>query len=581
MSTDYHTDLLVIGSGAGGLAAALTAREQGLEVLVVEKTGLFGGASAISGGAIWIPGNRQARAAGLDSDLAAARTYLEQVIGPDYDAALIEAYLTHGAEALAFLESHTELRLRVRPHSPDYHGELAGASDGGRVLEVETYDGRALGPLFEHLRPPPASMLLFGGMMVNRVDVQHFLDARRSWRSLRHCLGLLTRYARDRLRHARGTRLTVGNALMARLLASTRQRNIPLWRHAAVDGLLVEDGVVTGARILHEGRLVQLSARRGVVLATGGFGASPEAPAQRPGTGDDHRSMTPAGSTGDGLRLGEAAGAAIGSGLASRFYWAPVSVLRRADGSTEAFPHLVTDRAKPGMIAVDRQGRRFVNEADSYHRFVTAMLADPARRSPCHLLCDSRALAAYGLGLARPAPAGNQALIRAGYLLRADSLEALATQMGVDPATLAGTVARYNAHAREGRDPDFGKGDSSYNRAQGDPGHPVHPCLAALEAPPFYAVRLHTGDLGSAAGMRTDANARVLDARGQPVPGLYAAGNDMHSIMNGTYPGPGITLGPALTFGYLAGRHAARRDELRPLGQTVSAPPPSTSGEFV
>ncbi|MEP9397467.1 FAD-dependent oxidoreductase [Mesorhizobium sp. KR2-14] len=545
-------DLIVLGSGAAGLSAAVTAASHGLKVLVAEKEAHFGGASAISGGTIWIPGNRQASEAKLDASLATARTYLTHMIGEGADLELVDAFLQRGGEALAFLEENSELKFKVRPFSPDYHMELEGSSDGGRALEVLEYDGSRLGDRFRELRKPPEGMLLFGGMMVNRADVQHFLNARRSWASLKHCLKLLARYAKDRISHERGTRLVVGNALIARLARSAFDLGVDLRTGLTVSRLIEEDGQICGVVVRTAAGERQVRARAGVVLATGGFGALEDASRWRPQTDASHRSMSPAGNIGDGMALAIAAGAVRGEGLVSNFYWAPVSVLTHEDGSEEKFPHLVTDRAKPGIIAVNRCGRRFVNEADSYHRFVLAMQADPEVNSPCHLVCDSAALSAYGMGLARPAPVSNKALVKSGYLIEAASIGELAERIGVDPIALTDTIERYNACAARGDDPEFGRGTSSYNRSMGDPDRRPNPCLGPIRQAPFYAVRLVTGDLGSATGIRTDANARALDGGGRPIPGLYAAGNDMNSIMNGTYPGPGITLGPALTFGYLA-----------------------------
>ncbi|MNE46746.1 3-oxosteroid 1-dehydrogenase [compost metagenome] len=243
--------------------------------------------------------------------------------------------------------------------------------------------------------------------------------------------------------------------------------------------------------------------------------------------------------------------------MAANFFWAPVSELVHRNGERERFPHLVTDRAKPGVIAVNQAGRRFVNESNSYHHFVQTMFA--TGNAPCWLICDAEAMNRYGMGLARPKPVDNSALIEAGYLFRADSPEALARAIGVDPQGLRQTLERFNADAREGVDRQFAKGGNSYNRYMGDPAHTPNPCLAPLTRAPFYAIRLHTGDLGSARGLVTNAEANVLDRSGAPISGLYAAGNDMNSLMDGTYPGPGITIGPGLTFGYLAACHVADR----------------------
>ncbi|MFJ4345472.1 FAD-dependent oxidoreductase [Pseudomonas sp. NPDC089401] len=550
-----HYDLIVLGSGAGGFAAAATAACRGLKVLVVEKAETFGGTSAISGGAVWLYGTDQARAAGAKDSPEAMRSYLKAVIGAGCDSALVDAFIEQGHQALRWLEQHTELRYGLRPHSPDYYPEQPGATEFGRALEMVEYDGRRLGARFKDLTMPPPGMLLFGGMMVNRVDIQHFLNLRRSPASLWHCLKLMARYALDRLRHPRGTRLTTGNALIARLACSAFAHGTELWLRSEAQELLVEDGRVTGVLIQREGRLERIQARGGVVCAMGGFAAGALAAAYRPSSDAPHLSMSPASNDGAALRLGEAVAAAQGEGLAANFFWAPVSQVRHADGRVERFPHLVTDRAKPGVIAIAPNGRRFVNESNSYHHFVQTMFAQGI--GECWLLCDAEAMNRYGLGLARPKPVDNSALIDAGYLHRADSIAALAQAIGVDPNALQQTQARFNADARDGLDREFGKGGNSYNRYMGDPQHQPNPCLAPLAQAPFYAIRLHTGDLGSARGLVTNARANVLDRSGAAIPGLYAVGNDMNSLMNGTYPGPGITLGPALTFGWLAASHIA------------------------
>lgn len=557
MSCEEVVDLIVLGSGAAGFAAAATATRKGLKVLLVEKAARYGGTSAISGGAVWVHGTDQARAAGIEDSPEAMRRYLRKVIGPGYNAGLVDAYIERGHQALRWLEANTELKYALRPLSPDYYPDEEGATDRGRALEMLEYDGRRLGAHFKDLKMPPAGMLLFGGMMVNRVDIQHFLGFRRSPRSLLHCLKLMGRYAIDRASHPRGTRLTTGNALIARLATTAFADGLGLWLNSHAEELIVEDGAVRGALISREGRRHRVLSRGGVVCATGGFAAAQDAAAQRPQTGSAHLSMSPDSNTGDGLRLAQAVGAVLGEGLAANFFWAPVSEVVHRNGERERFPHLVTDRAKPGVIAVNQAGERFVNESGSYHHFVQRMFATGS--TPCWLVCDAEALNQYGLGLARPKPVDNAALIEAGYLHRADSAEQLAARIGVDPQGLRRTLEGYNRDARDGVDRAFGKGGNSYNRYMGDPQHRPDPCNAPLLKAPWYAVRLHTGDLGSARGLATDGQARVLDATGTPIPGLYAAGNDMNSLMDGTYPGPGITLGPGLTFGWLAACHVAER----------------------
>ena len=521
---------------------------------MLEKAPHFGGTSAISGGAVWINDTDQARNLGKSGSPEAMKTYLRAIIGEaNYRPDMIDAFVHAGREALAFLEQEGAVKYSLRPLSPDYYPDEPGGVDVGRALEVVEYDGRELGQHFTTLRSPPPGMLLFGGMMVNRVDIQHFLDMRRSWRSLAHCTKLLLRYGRDRLRHHRGTRLAMGNALIARMATLALRKGLELELNVTVTSLVEQNGHVTGVEIERDGQTLTLHAHRGVVLAAGGFAAGRIAPQFRPAT-QQHYTMSPVTNDGAAFQLGLSVDARQGADLPSNFFWAPVSVLRRPDGSEERFPHLVTDRAKPGVIAVNQRGVRFVNESNSYHHFASAMQQQP-ENAPCYLLCDAQAMKRYGLGLARPAPVNNDALVSAGYLHQADSLNELAQQLGLDPQQLEQTVSRYNQHAANGSDPEFHKGGNSYNRAMGDAAHGPNACNAPLLSAPFYAIKLFTGDLGTSRGLMTTADAQVINQQGQPIHGLYAVGNDMDSMMAGTYPGPGITLGPALTFGYLAAVH--------------------------
>ena len=554
-------DVIVIGSGAAGFAAAVTACCNGMSVLMLEKAPHFGGTSAISGGAVWINDTDQARLAGKSGSPEAIKTYLRTIIGEaNYRPALIDAFVASGREALAFLEQEGAVKYSLRPLSPDYYPDEAGAVDVGRALEVVEFDGRELGEHFSALRSPPPGMLLFGGMMVNRVDIQHFLDMRRSWTSFRHCTRLMLRYGRDRLRHKRGTRLAMGNALIARMATLALRKGLDLRLNVNVTSLIEEQGRVTGVTIEREGKEERLHARCGVVLAAGGFAAGQIAAQFRPAT-QQHFTMSPATNDGAAFQLASSVGAREGADLPSNFFWAPVSVLRHPDGTEERFPHLVTDRAKPGVIAVNQRGVRFVNESNSYHHFASAMQQQP-ENAPCYLIGDALAMKNYGLGLARPAPVNNDALVKAGYLHKADTLVELAHQLNLDPQTLEETVARYNRDAVNGIDSAFRKGGNSYNRAMGDPAHQPNACNAPLKQGPFYAITLYTGDLGTSRGLVTTADAQVINQRSEAIPGLYAVGNDMDSMMAGTYPGPGITLGPALTFGYLAARHMIQQQSL-------------------
>jgi succinate dehydrogenase/fumarate reductase flavoprotein subunit len=341
-----------------------------------------------------------------------------------------------------------------------------------------------------------------------------------------------------------------------------RCKNIDIWFGASVEHLLVEDDAVRGVGITDASGSRPITARKGVVLATGGFSHDQELRERYfPAAAGSVSAASPAG-TGDGLRIATAAGASVGTAVATPAYWVPASRFQRADGSAGVFPHTVTDRAKPGVIAVNGYGKRFVNEALSYHEFVLAMLRDgnDAASRSFYLVCDRHFLWTYGLGRIRPFALRLKRYVSSGELIEAPGIEALADLIGVETSALATTVERYNAHAQVGLDPEFGRGTTIYQRHLGDAGHRPNPCVAPIEQPPFYAMRIYPADLGTAIGLRTDCHARVLRNNGSVIAGLYACGNDMGSIMNGNYPGPGITLGPALTFGYIAGRHLAQTD---------------------
>jgi succinate dehydrogenase/fumarate reductase flavoprotein subunit len=553
---DETFDVVVAGSGAGGMAAALVARHAGLAVLVLEKTDRFGGSTAVSGGAMWVPGNHHAAEVGPADSREAVMTYLRAVIGNRLHTDLVEAYLDNGPEMVAFMERETALQFNARAHSPDYQADLAGASMGGRTLDPAPFDGRELGDKVDLLRPPYDSFLAFGGMMVNRTDIDRLLGVARSFGNFAHATSLLVRYAKDRLRYRRGTRLLMGNALAGRLLKSALDRKIDLRNHATVEEILIEDGAVTGVRANIDGRQRLIAARRGVVLATGGFPHDAALARQTIPHAENHFTMSPVGNAGDGVHLALAAGGTLAEDNAGPAFWAPVSVMKLGDGREIRFPHLILDRQKPGLVAVNATGRRFVNESASYHDFVEGMHRSHETVStiPAFLICDRRFLRKYGLGLVRPGPRFLRPFIKAGYLVEARSIRELAGKLDLPSDALSETIARMNEYARTGEDPEFKKGGNAYNRYLGDPAHKPNPCLGPIDTPPFYAVRVYPGDIGTATGLRTDAHARVLDHDGHPVPGLFAVGNDMNSVMAGTYPAAGITLGPALTFGYIAGR---------------------------
>jgi succinate dehydrogenase/fumarate reductase flavoprotein subunit len=475
------------------------------------------------------------------------------------NAGLRAAFLARGPEAVAYLEANTEVRLQPVKAYPDYYPERLGATSGGRVLEPVAFDGTRLGAHFARLRAPLPEFTLFGGMMVNRLDIPHLRRIGQSLHSTLRAARLVSEYAWQRLRSPRGTTLHLGNALAARLYASLLARQVEILFSADVEDLSMQGDRVSGVVIRHGSRDRPIAARRGVVIATGGF--SHDANLRKrffpPAAG--FVSATSTAGTGDGLRLATTAGAALNTEATSPAYWVPTSLFRRADGSRGVFPHMVTDRAKPGVIAVNAAGRRFVNEALSYHEFVLAMLRDgngePDRSA--YLICDRPFLWSYGLGRIKPFTRNVRRYVASGELIEAPDIAQLAVKIGIKPSVLTATIAGYNSDAKEGRDPEFGRGSTIYQRHLGDAAHKPNPCVALIVRAPFFAMRIYPADLGTAIGMKVDAQARVLREEGTPVAGLYACGNDMGSIMNGNYPGPGITLGPALTFGYIAARHLA------------------------
>jgi len=554
---DFDCDVLVVGSGASGLSAAVTAASRGLKVLVVEKEACFGGTTARSGGWLWIPGTRLATEQGLHEPAGAARRYLEHEATTHFDAVRVDAFLAHGPEAIAFFTSQTCLQFDMPPVFPDYHAEAPGGLPGGRSMVTRPFDGRELGPRIRQLGMPLPELTVFGMMLGSGKEIWHFMRALKSLESFVFVARRLSRHALDVMQFGRGMTLTNGNALAGRLAKAAMDLDVPVWLSSPVKQLLTDQSRVTGAVVDREGVPTRVRARYGVVLACGGFPHDIERRAQlfpHAPTGREHFTPSPSGNTGDGLRLAESVGGWVDATIPHAAAWVPTSVTARSDGTVGVMPHFI-DRAKPGVIAVTTQGQRFTNEGNSYHDFVQAMVV-ACKGLPevsAWLVCDHRTLRQYGLGCVAPQPLPIGRHVRSGYLKRGASWADLARETGVDAGALTATVARFNEGARRGEDPDFGKGSKAYNRYQGDVLNQPNPCVAPLETGPFYAIKLVVGDIGTFAGLVTDERTQVLDAQRRPIPGLFAVGNDAASIMGGNYPGAGITLGPALTFGYIAG----------------------------
>jgi succinate dehydrogenase/fumarate reductase flavoprotein subunit len=561
VSATLTCDLAVVGSGAAGLATAVTAAFLGLDVIVVEKEAQIGGTSAWSGGWLWAPRNPLAVAAGIEEDIERPLSYLRAELGDGFDEPLARRFLEEAPRMVAFMRRHTALDFVDGNAIPDFHDASPGAASGGRSVCAAPFDGRLLGPRIRDLKPPLDLVSPFGMGIASGADLRHFLDATRRWAAFRHAAGRMLRHWRDSLLHGRGMHLVNGNALVARLLKSADDLGVRFVLSSPAKSLLrAADGSVTGLTCGPAGE-THIAARRGVVLAAGGFPHDEERKAAlfpHAPTGREHFSAAPPGNTGDGLRLGETAGGCVRQDLAHAGAWAPVSLVPGRDGAIGHFPHLI-ERAKPGLVMVTRDGRRFANEADSYHDLMQALFAATPQgaAAECWMVADHAFIRRYGMGRVRPRPFPLRPWIANGYLSTGRTMAALAAAAGIDAGGLADTMETFNVSAARGLDPAFGRGGSAYNRVQGEAGWRPNPCVRPLGPGPYYAIRIAPGSLGTFAGLDTDADARVLGADGGAIAGLYAVGNDMASIMRGRYPAGGITLGPGMTFGYIAAHHAA------------------------
>ena len=554
-------DVLVVGSGAGGLSTAITAKKGGLDVLVIEKEEFFGGTTAFSGGVLWIPGNAHARKAGISDTLEAAKIYLRNETGNFFSEKAIDAFLDQGPRMLEFFERETEAKFVLSGY-PDYHPDVAGGAALGRSITAAPFDARKLGDEIKRLRPP-LETITFIGMMFNssNEDLKHFFRATRSLKSATYVAKRLIGHFKDIALYRRGVQITSGNALAARLAKTAFDLQIPLLTGTAARQLIVEHGAIRGALVQDRESEYRISARRAVVLACGGFPHDIERIARaypHVARGGQHLSPTPPGNTGDGVKMAEQVGGSCDIRFPNAAAWMPVSKVPLGGGRFGVFPHLV-DRYKPGVIAVNRRGKRFTNESNSYHDTGAAMIADNEAQSEtaAWLICDHATIRKYGLGYAKPAPVPIGIYLRNGYLRTAPTVRALAGQAGIDADGLEQTVRLYNEGAVIGEDREFGRGSTAFNRFLGDPENKPNPNVAPIGNGPYYALKLVMGDLGTFDGLTTDTVGRVLGRDAEAIPGLYAVGNDRASIMGGNYPGAGITLGPIMTFGYITGRHLA------------------------
>ena len=572
-------DLLVVGSGAGGLSAAVTAARHGLQVILIEKERYLGGTTALSGGWMWAPGNPLARQAGIAESIDLPRTYLKQVLGNHFNESRVQAFLEGAPRMVEFFDTQTAVHFEPGNHIPDTYGNLPGAGTGGRSVIAAPYDARALGAAIKLLRPPLRETTFFGMTIQAGSDLKAFMNVTRSLTAFVYVTCRVGRHLWDLAVHRRAMQLRNGSALVGRLIRAALDEGVELRTSTTIERLLQEGGKVQGAVIKSIDGELSVQSRHGVVLATGGF--PHDAQRRRTSYGDTcpRFSVAVSSATGDGIRLGESAGGHVDNTLASPDALCPVSIVSYADGTKGRFPHII-ERGKPGVIGVLANGQRFCNEGNGYHDYVIAMLDNvtEGEEVASWLICTHAFQRRYGLGASRPSPVPLSAYLRSGYLESGQTVAELAERCGIDVEGLQQTVSDYNVHARHGEDPAFHRGSTAYNRLQGDPGCQPNPCVAPIEHGPFYAVKVVPGSFGTFAGLETDGQARVLSANGNPILGLYAAGTDMASVMGGFYPAGGINLGSAMTFGYLAGNHVAgvadqaRRSSREKRSASVKAP---------
>ncbi|HJQ43748.1 MAG TPA: 3-oxosteroid 1-dehydrogenase [Jatrophihabitantaceae bacterium] len=555
-------DVVVVGSGAAGMAAAIAAAHSGLQAVIVEKAPHFGGSTARSGGGVWIPNNVALRADGVEDTPEAARTYLHSIIGDVVPPERIDTYLERGPEALAFLFANSPLRMQWVPNYSDYYPEAPGGRVGGRSIEPKPFDGRKLGPLLAQLEPDYGKAPL--NVSVTQADYRWLNLLLRHWKGPLRTLRVGMRWIWAMV--TRKKLLVRGQAFAAALRLGVEQAGVPVLLDTALVDLHTEDGTVVGAVVTHDGAERLIRARHGVILGSGGFehNAEMRQKYQREPIGTEWTVGAKA-NTGDGILAGSKLGAALD--LMDDAWWGPSIPLSGGPW------FCLAERTLPGGIMVNARGVRFMNEALPYVEAVHRMYGGeygrgdgPAENIPAWMVIDQGYRNRYpfaGLPPRKPFPGR---WYKAGSLVQADTIAELAEKMGVPQDMLVATVERFNAFARDGKDGDFGRGESGYDKYYGDP-RMKNPSLAPLEKAPYYAVVMVPGDLGTKGGLRTDVAGRVLREDGSVIPGLYAAGNASAPVMGHTYAGPGATIGPALTFGYLAALDIAAR------AQSVSASP--------
>lgn len=556
MAIDKTVDILVVGSGAGGLLSALVAAENHADVLIVEKESQWGGTSATSGAGIWIPASDQAKEAGFDDDVEDAFTYVRTLSKDNVPDANIRAFVGNAAHMLRWMGNKTDIEYCAFPY-PDYHAENPGGSPTGfRTHMPLPMDGKQLGKDVETLRFASPAASLFGYLNWHFDETYVLLFRQPGW--LWHLTKSLARYWFDlpfRFKSRKDRRLTLGNALSGGLRMALNKKQVPVWLNSPFERLVIEGGKVTGAIINRDGKKVHVHARNGVILAAGGFDKNAQMRQENaPLYQNTLYSGGTSGNTGDSIKAGIAAGAAT---LNMQSAWAaPVFHVPGEDRGRLS----TIERALPGCMMVSQSGDRYLNEAASYHIVGQQMARRDQEKgdaSPSWFIFDSEYRNKYPVGPLLPLLPDflHKAAVRS-IIKKGKTVAQLAEAIGMDSNALETTVSRYNEYAIKGEDPDYYRGEAAYDKMYGDPRVTPNPCLRPLSKGPFYAMPIYPGDIGTNGGLLTDDKARVVGEDGNPIKGLYAIGNNAASAMGESYPGAGVTIGPALTFGYIAARDA-------------------------
>ena len=562
MDWDYEFDVVVVGSGNGALTAALCSHDGGAKTLVIEKSSQFGGTSATSGGGVWIPNNRYAKAKNVDDSDQDARNYINSV-SPEgmIKDELIETYISEGPRMIDYLHENSQVKYRNLAHYPDYFPDNTGGKEGNRSMEPEPISGTELGEDLSKLREQhPQTAFTMGPINMNftQVEGQLLLGALPGWKT--QFAKLFTKYILDltmRLKWGwKDRRLTMGNAGIARLILSLKDRNVDLWTLTAMTDLVDDNGKVIGIKATKDGLSINIKANKAVILAAGGFERDQDLRDKYlPKPSNAEWSAANIHNTGDALKAALKLGA--DTHQMDTGWW---STTMKVPGQEKGWLSMV-DKSMPGNYTVNKNGERFSNESQNYVSFVNDMFkkfdeGNPC--APCYMIFDSNFRKNRPCGpLLQGSMQSDSAVPKEwwtpSFLSKGETLEELAEIVGINPEGLKATQAKVNEYSITGKDLELSRGDSAYDRYYGDPSVTPNPCLAPLQEGPFYCMVLYPGEMGTAGGLVIDTNARVLKQDGQPIDGLYACGNVTTALLP-TYPGPGSTLGPAMTFAYLAAK---------------------------